>query len=197
MTTSVRRNTDAWTTMDIVIVAVIGVVFGFLNSPFGLVYQSFQAAFGPIGANIFGVFNISQCLAMFIVRKPGAAVLNMLINGLVQFLSGNPAGAIAFGWGITQGVGAEIIFWAANYRHYDWWVMFLAGAWANVLSNYWTYGVYGFGGQSTDILVTGTVLGFFTYGVLSGLVALGIGKALAKSGVLRAFRAGHESVTAT
>lgn len=189
--TAARPMSNAWTTLDIVVVAVIGVIFGLLNSPFGLVYQSFQAAFGPIGANIFGVFNISQCLAMFIVRKPGAALVNMLINGLVQMLSGNPAGAITLGWGITQGLGAEAVFWAARYQHFDWKVMFLAGAWANVLSNFWTYGVYGFGGQSLGILIAGTVLGFFTYGILSGLVALAIGKALQSSGVLRSFAAGR------
>lgn len=194
-TRTTGRSFSGWTTLDIVVVAVIGVVFGLLNSPFGLVYQSFQAAFGPIGANIFGVFNISQVLAMFIVRKPGAALVNMLINGLVQMLSGNPAGAITLGWGITQGLGAEVIFWAVRYRHFDWKVMFLAGAWANVFSNFWTYGIYGFGGQSVTTLVAGTTLGFFTYGVLSGLVALVIGKALLKSGVLRAFAAGRETAT--
>lgn len=194
-TRTTGRSFSGWTTLDIVVVAVIGVVFGLLNSPFGLVYQSFQAAFGPIGANIFGVFNISQVLAMFIVRKPGAALVNMLINGLVQMLSGNPAGAITLGWGITQGLGAEVIFWAVRYRHFDWKVMFLAGAWANVFSNFWTYGIYGFGGQSVTTLVAGTGLGFFTYGVLSGLVALVIGKALLKSGVLRAFAAGRETAT--
>jgi energy-coupling factor transport system substrate-specific component len=189
----VRPISNAWTTLDIVVVSVIGVIFGLLNSPFGLVYQSFQAAFGPIGANIFGVFNISQCLAMFIVRKPGAALVNMLINGLVQMLSGNPAGAITLGWGITQGLGAELVFMAARYRHFDWKVMFLAGAWANVLSNFWTYGVYGFGDQSVAILIAGTILGFFTYGILSGLVALAIGKALQASGVLRSFAAGRQA----
>jgi energy-coupling factor transport system substrate-specific component len=187
-----RPVSDSWTTMDIVVVAVIGVVFGLLNSPFGLVYQSFQAAFGPIGANLFGVFNISQCLAMFIVRKPGAALGNAVINGLVQMLSGNPAGAITLGWGVTQGLGAEIIFWAVRYRHFDWKVMFLAGAWANVFSNYWTYGVYGFGGQGVDMLVLGTAVGFVTYGIMSGLVAMGIGKALQASGVLRSFAAGRQ-----
>lgn len=190
---TMRQGSGTWTTLDIVVVAVIGVVFGFLNSPFGLVYQSFQAAFGPIGANLFGVFNISQVLAMFIVRKPGAALVNMLINGLVQMLSGNPAGAITLGWGVTQGLGAETIFWATRYRHFDWKIMFLAGAWANVFSNFWTYGVYGFGGQPVQILVAGTVVGFFTYGVMSGLVALAIGKALQTSGVLRAFAAGERA----
>jgi len=190
---TMKQGTGTWTTLDIVVVAVVGVVFGLLNSPFGLIYQSFQAAFGPIGANIFGVFNISQCLAMFIVRKPGAAIVNMLINGLVQMLSGNPAGAITLGWGLTQGLGAEAIFWATRYRHFDWKVMFLAGAWANVFSNFWTYGVYGFGGQSVQILVAGTVVGFFTYGVMSGLVALAIGKALQTSGVLRSFASGERA----
>jgi energy-coupling factor transport system substrate-specific component len=128
---------------------------------------------------------------MFIVRKPGAALVNMLINGLVQMLSGNPAGAITLGWGLTQGLGAELVFMAARYRHFDWKVMFLAGAWANVLSNFWTYGVYGFGDQSLAILIGGTILGFFTYGILSGLVALAIGKGLRASGALRSFAAGR------
>ena len=188
---SQQRSLGSWTTLDIVVVAVVGVVFGFLNSPFGLIYQSFQAAFGAIGANLFGVFNIAPVLAMFIVRKPGAALVCMLINGLVQMLSGNPAGAITLGWGVTQGLGAELIFWATRYQHFDWKVCFVAGAWANVFSNFWTYGVYGFGGQSIQILVLGTIVGLFTYGVMSGLVAYIIGKALQKSGVLRSFASGH------
>ena len=88
-----------YTTVDIVVIAVLGVVFGILNSPMGVIYQAFQAAFGPIGANIWGVFDISQVLAIYIVRKPGAAFINMMINGLVQMLSGNPAGAHPAGTG--------------------------------------------------------------------------------------------------
>jgi energy-coupling factor transport system substrate-specific component len=181
-----------YTTLDIVVIAVIGVVFGILNSPMGTIYQAFQAAFGPIGSNIWGVFDISQVLAMFIVRKPGAAFINMMINGLVQMLSGNPAGAITLGWGFTQGLGTEIVFAAFGYRRFDWIACFLGGAIANWLANIWTYYVYGFLTVGIGTIVISYIVGFFTYGIASGLVAYAIGKALQRSGALKSFRSGQE-----
>ena len=185
-----------YTTVDIVVIAVIGVVFGILNSPMGVIYQAFQAAFGPIGSNIWGVFDISQVLAMYIVRKPGAAFINMMINGLVQMLSGNPAGAITLGWGFTQGVGTEVAFAVFRYRRFDWVVCFLGGALAQEFANFWTYYIYGFGKAGAGQLLIGDVVGFFTYGVMSGLVAFGIGTFLRRAGVLKAFKAGQQPQTA-
>jgi energy-coupling factor transport system substrate-specific component len=192
MTTAAKpeARSGKWTTLDIVIVAVVGVVFGVLNSPFSLVYQTFQAMFGPVGANMFGVFNISPVLAMFIVRKPGAAFASMLINDVVQMLTGNPAGALTLGWGVTQGFGAELVFWAVRYRYFDIFVCFLAGAVAQIFSNAWTYLIYGFGDETVLKLATGTAVGFVSYGVMSGLVAYALGKALQKAGVLRSLAAG-------
>lgn len=188
-----QQFTLRYTTLDIVVAVVLGVVFGVLNSPFGTVYQAFQAAFGPVGANIFGVFNISQVLAMYIIRKPGIAFINMMVNGLVQFLSGNPAGAITLGWGFTQGLGAELVFLAFRYRRFDWLACFLAGGLgANTLSNVWTYTIYGFIGGSWQIMLAGTLLGIVTYGIMSGLVAWGLGRLLKQLGALNAFRAGRE-----
>ena len=188
-----KRFTFRYTTLDIVVAVVLGVVFGVLNSPFGTVYQAFQAAFGPVGANIFGVFNISQVLAMYIIRKPGIAFINMMVNGLVQMLSGNPAGAITLGWGFTQGLGAEIVFAAFRYRRFDWVACFLAGGLgANTFSNVWTYSVYGFIAGSWQIMLAGTLLGVVTYGVMSGLVAWVLGRLLKRLGALNAFRAGRE-----
>jgi energy-coupling factor transport system permease protein len=188
-----EQYTFRYTTLDIVVTVVLGVVFGVLNSPFGTVYQAFQAAFGPVGANIFGVFNISQVLAMYIVRKPGVAFINMMVNGLVQMLSGNPAGAITLGWGFTQGLGAEIVFAAFRYRRFDWISCFLAGGLgANTFSNVWTYTVYGFIAGSWQLMLAGTLLGIVTYGIMSGVVAWGLGRLLKQMGALNAFRAGHE-----
>lgn len=188
-----KRVTFQYTTLDIVVTVVLGVVFGVLNSPFGTVYQAFQAAFGPVGANIFGVFNISQVLAMYIIRKPGVAFINMMVNGLVQMLSGNPAGAITLGWGFTQGLGAEVVFAAFRYRRFDWLACFLAGGLgANTFSNVWTYTVYGFTDGSWQLMLAGTLLGIVTYGLMSGVVAWGLGQILKRMGVLNAFRAGRE-----
>jgi len=192
MATTVSRQRSGYTTLDIVLIAVIGVVFGILNAPMGTIYQAFQAAFGPIGANIWGVFDIGQVLAMFIVRKPGAAFINMLINGLVQMLSGNPAGAITLGWGFTQGLGTELVFAAFGYRRFDWIACFLGGAMAQWLANIWTYYIYGFTQVGWTVIIISYILGFFTYGALSGGVAYLIGKALQRSGVLKSFRSGRE-----
>ncbi len=186
------RRSFTYTTLDIVVIAVIGVVFGILNSPMGTIYQAFQAAFGPIGSNIWGVFDIGQVLAMFIVRKPGAAFINMVINGFVQMLSGNPAGAITLGWGVTQGLGTEVVFAAFGYRRFDWVACFLGGAIANWFANVWTIYIYGFASAGWQVILAGLILGFFTYGIGSGLVAYAIGKALQKSGALKSFRSGNE-----
>lgn len=186
------RRTSGYTTLDIVVIAVIGVIFGILNAPMGTIYQAFQAAFGPIGSNLWGVFDISQVLAMFIVRKPGAAFINMLINGLVQMLSGNPAGAITLGWGITQGLGTELVFAAFRYRRFDVVACFLGGAMAQWLGNLWTYYIYGFLQVGWTTIILSYIIDFFTYGVMSGVVAYLIGKGLQRSGVLKSFRSGQE-----
>jgi energy-coupling factor transport system substrate-specific component len=185
-------RSNSLNTLDIVIIAVLGVVFGILNSPFGTIYQTFQAMWGPIGSNVFGVFDISQVLAMYIVRKPGAAFINMMINGLVQMLSGNPAGVITLGWGFTQGLGTEVVFAATKYRRFDWLTCFLGGGLANAVANVWTIIVYGFIAAGAGTLVAGVVLGLFTYGIASGIVAWILGNALKKAGVLASFRAGNE-----
>jgi len=188
----VATRSNTLNTLDIVIIAVLGVVFGILNSPFGTIYQTFQAMWGPVGANVFGVFDISQVLAMYIVRKPGAAFINMMINGLVQMLSGNPAGAITLGWGFTQGLGTEIIFALFRYRRFDWLACFLGGAAANTLANVWTIIVYGFIAAGLGTLLAGVALGIVTYGIMSGIVAWILGNALKRAGVLASFRAGSE-----
>src|SRR5581483_2839426 len=188
----VATRSNTLNTLDIVIIAVLGVVFGILNSPFGTIYQTFQAMWGPVGANVFGVFDISQVLAMYIVRKPGAAFINMMINGLVQMLSGNPAGAITLGWGFTQGLGTEIVFAIFRYRRFDWLACFFGGSLAEVGAFCWTIIVYGFAAAGAVTLLASTALGIVTFGIGSGIVAWLLGNALKKAGVLASFRAGHE-----
>ena len=61
-----------------------------------------------------------------------------------------------------------------------------------MFSNAWTYYIYGFGKAGAGQLILGTVVGFFTYGVMSGLVAFGIGTFLKRAGVLKAFKAGEQ-----
>lgn len=180
----------SYTTLDIVVVAVLGVIFGILNGPFGIIFNALASALGPVGQNLFGVFEIGPILAIFIVRRPGAGFLCMMINAGVQILAGNPAGVLTLGWGVTQGLGIEIAFAIFRYRQYTWYACFLAGAFAQMLANVWGWYLYGFGKLGWVVLALTDILGFIDVGILSGLVGFGIGVLLKRAGVLKSFRAG-------
>jgi energy-coupling factor transport system substrate-specific component len=193
MDTELRRQ-QGYTTLDLVVMAVIGVVFAILNNVAGVFFQTITATMSPIVAQIFAIFGIAPCLAMFIVRKPGAAIITFVLNSVVQALAGNPAGMGALGWGVLEGGGTELVFLATRYRSYGPVVMFLSAGVGAILGNLWTYTLFGLWGtvvsQAVVFLAT-NVVGFITFGVESGLVAYGIGLVLQRSGLLSGFRSGH------
>jgi energy-coupling factor transport system permease protein len=183
-----------YTTLDLVVMAVIGVVFAILNNVAGVFFQTITATMSPIVAQIFAIFGIAPCLAMFIVRKPGAAIITFVLNSIVQALAGNPAGMGALGWGVLEGGGTELVFLATRYRSYGPVVMFVSAGVGAILGNLWTYTLFGLWGtvvsQAVVFLAT-NVVGFITFGIESGLVAYGIGLVLQRSGLLSSFRSGQ------
>jgi energy-coupling factor transport system substrate-specific component len=193
MDTEVGRH-NGYTTLDLVVMAVIGVVFAILNNVAGVFFQTITATMSPIVAQVFAIFGIAPCLAMFIVRKPGAAIITFVLNSVVQALAGNPAGMGALGWGVLEGGGTELVFLATRYRNFGPLVMFVSAGVGAVLGNVWTYTLFGLWGtvvsQAVVFLAT-NVVGFITFGVESGLVAYGIGLVLQRSGLLSSFRSGQ------
>jgi energy-coupling factor transport system substrate-specific component len=183
-----------YTTLDLVVMAVIGVVFAILNNVAGVFFQTFTATTGPVLAQIFAIFGIAPCLAMFIIRKPGAAIITFILNSAVQALAGNPAGLGTLGWGVLEGGGTELVFLATRYRSFGPVVMFVSAGVGAIFSSLWTYTLFGLWGTlvSSPLVFVGTnVLGFFTFGVESGLVAYGIGLVLQRSGLLNSFKGGE------
>jgi energy-coupling factor transport system substrate-specific component len=87
-----RRRLLTWTTRDILMTAVLGLICGLLIVPLVYAY-AVLLSFGPLvlwsitGACFFPAFLIAYC-----VRRPGAVLVGMLLVGLVQ-LPFTPAGA--------------------------------------------------------------------------------------------------------
>ncbi len=191
-------NTDnrSYTTVDLVLMAAIAVVFGIVNNVTGVFYQTLAASGGPVVAQLFGIFSIPACLAAFIIRKPGAALITFLLNSVVQALAGNPAGIGTLGWGVTVGLGAEAVFFATGYKNFSIPVMFLAGGLSEVIGNLWTYTLFGLWGTlaSAPLVFVGVeVVGFIAFGVESGLVAQVLGGILQRAGLLRSFAVGKQT----
>lgn len=179
-----KNSKFSYTTSEIVLLAVLGVVFGIANVFLGALPQWGGALLGPLFAGLLGGFvQISQVLGGYIVKRPGAATLTMMINVTVQFLSGNPAGVILFPFGLAQGLGAELAFMLFRYKRYDLPVMMLAGGLASVGSQL-MFVVFFTWDPSTGPYLASVVIAFVAGLIEAGLIAYYLGKALERTGLI-------------
>lgn len=192
-----RYQLQPFTTLDLVLIAVLGVVFGILNTPFGILFQFLQTTFGPAGQALFAPWAISMVLTAAIVRKPGAALLNGIINGLFQLLSGNPAGVVNLGWGIALGLGVEVgvALWVyvVSNRRFTLGAALLGGGLACAFSYTVSAVVYEYASAGMTILILSWIAQAVAGAIQSGLVAYLLAEGLRRSGLLKSFSAGREA----
>jgi len=199
MTASGRAR--GYTTLDLVVIAVLGAVFGLLNTPFGLVFQFLMSAGGPVVQTIFQPWAIGMVLSMFIVRKPGAALLNGFVNGLFQLLTGNPAGLLVFGWTLANGLGVEIGFALYLYIfgsiRFTWVTALVSGFLAMAFGYVVSAMAFNFAAAGAEQFWIGWIGQAISGALWSGLIAYILGQILARSGLLKSFSAGQSAAAAT
>src|SRR5512143_1022622 len=142
------QTAGAWnfnyTTRDLLLIAVIGVISGVVNTGTGIVWNAVNAAGGPLaGAALQGAFMWAYLLAFFLIRKPGVMLAVGLIETAIEGFLGNPSGLATLGWGLTQGLGAEIVMAICYYGDFDWLAFGLAGAAASHFGTIWTAYLFG------------------------------------------------------
>src|ERR1700710_2039769 len=126
-----------FTLMEIVIMAIIGVINGVLGTPnamLGRLFMTFSGSYGFLAfAAICGGFYISGPLSGYIIRKPGAATLAETMNGVAQVLSRNPNGVMVLGAGFLQGFMSDLGFAFFGYRKWGNAAIALSGGLAPLL----------------------------------------------------------------
>jgi len=190
-----QESAEGWnfgfTNRDLILMAVIAAISGVVNTGTGILWNAANAAGGPLaGAALQGAFMWSYILAFFLVRKPGAMLIVAVLDTAVEALLGNPSGIATIGWGVTQGLAAEVVLAICNYRFFNWFSLGVAGAAASQFGTVWT--AYLFGWDTTPEVVSqywiaapiNLVSGF----ILSGLLGLALGKMIARTGLVRATR---------
>jgi energy-coupling factor transport system substrate-specific component len=194
---SYRRNKDkggrnlpvALTLLEIVIIAVIGVVNGVLGMPNAIAGRFLMTFSGTYGFLLFsciaGGFYVSACLAGYIVRKPGAATLSEVFNGIAQILSGNPNGVVALLAGFLQGVGAEVAFASFGYRVWTLPVVMLSGALSPILQQIPEAYYFGVGPLGIPFNILSLIIRMLSGAIYAGIIVIPLGQALARAGVLR------------
>lgn len=184
-----KTKANRFTTVDIVLMAILAIVNGVAMTYLAMLNQLLTALGGPVLTSItLGLYSISGVLAAYIIRKPGAAFFTLTLAGVVQILSGNPNGLISITAAVTDGLGVELGFALFRYKRWDWLSVSVAGLLAVplwfIISSFW-FGYYKWG---MSILLIA-----FTVRCLSGIVTSGwlskiIGDILVRTNLLKGFK---------
>jgi energy-coupling factor transport system substrate-specific component len=182
-----------WNTREIVLVAVLAVVFGFLYMQWVPLWLAARALGAQVGQEaVFGFWFIAGLLAAYIIRKPGVALLGEFLAALAEIFFGAPAGPPLLITGLMQGLGAELVFAATRYRRWGLPTMLLAGAVAALVAlpwNWYRLGYFALDPGFQALLVVVRLVGGALWG---GLVSKALGDALARTGVLSGFALGRD-----
>lgn len=180
-----------YTTSDLIILAVIGAIAGVINTGTGILWAAANSAGGPLaGAALQGAFMWAYLLAYFLIRKPGSMLIVGLVETAMEALLGNPSGFATMGWGLTQGIGAEVVMAIVNYSNFGWWAFALAGAAASQFGTIWTAWLFGW--DSTPEIVSqywqAAPINMISGAIFSGLLGWTLGKMVERTGLVRATR---------
>jgi energy-coupling factor transport system permease protein len=178
-----------FTLIEIVIMAVIGVINGVLGTPnamLGRLFMTFSGSYGFLAfAAICGGFYISGPLCGYIIRKPGAATLAETMNGVAQVLSGNPNGVMVLGAGFLQGFMSDLGFAFYGYQKWTLSVLALSGALAPLLQQIPEVYFFGVGDMGIRYNLLALVIRMVSGAVYAVILVKPIAHALARAGVLR------------
>lgn len=175
------------TLAELVLLASLGVVFGFLYWALVQVWGWLQLAMGPFGDLaqhvLIGGWMVVAPLALYVVRRPGVGVVAELLAATIEVVFlGSPVGPMLLLVGFVQGAGAELAFALTRYRRYGWGVFVASGVTAALASL--ALGTVRFGWLTQDLFAYRVVLEVVSAIVLSGLLAKVLGDALLRTGVL-------------
>lgn len=186
-----------WTQREIVVVAVIGLVFAALYLGWVQVWLIAQAAVGPLSMDVMmGFWFVAAPVAAAIVRKPGAAFAAEVLAAAAQLLMGSPVGLMLILTGAVQGAGSEAALALFRWRRFDRTALILSGVGAALASFAYTWVRFDYGALAPGLLAAMLVLRCLSGAVLGGWLGWRIAEALHRTGALsglpldRAKRAG-------
>lgn len=193
-----RRMTKNWKLKEIVLLSIISVVAGVLYMFFVLFASTLRNILTPIGLApfsfefVFGLWFIGSVVAMYIIRKPGAALFTGIISAGVEILAGGPGGAKVLLIGLVQGAGIETAFLLTKYKNYHLRVLILSGMIAAIYSFIYQLFASGNMALAPTVLIGMLSIRLISGALLSGVLGKWIADKLAFTGVLDGYALGKE-----
>lgn len=187
------NNRFHWSLREILIVAVLGAVFGALYLAWVQIWLIAQALFGAVTMDVvMGFWFIVSIIAAAIIRKPGVAIISEVLAALAEILLGSPAGLMLLLSAFIQGAGAEVVFAATGWRNYRLPVLMMAGIGAAIFSFIYTWFLFNYSALAPGLLIAMFVLRCLSGALLAGLLGHVIVEALYRTGVLSGLTIDHD-----
>lgn len=178
----------SWKLKEVVLMSVFSVVFAVVYLLFVHVGNIWSGFIGPIAYEwIFGIWFIVSIICMYIIRKPGAAVLSETITAAIEVMIGNAVGPRLILSGLIQGLGAEAAFAATGYKRFNWWVLVLAGVGSAVFSFAYGFFVSGYAALSPSYLALMLGLRVMSGAIIAGFGGKWVSDGLLATGTLRGY----------
>ena len=195
---STLKSRWSWSLKDLVLVVVLGVVFGFLYWVFVQAWTVLSIAMGPAGDLaqhfLLGSWLLVAPLAIAIVRRPLAGVFAEVIASVIEVIFlGSMVGPLLFVSAAIQGVGSEIPFALTRYRNYSWVTYAVSGLLGAGLVFFFSAFRSGWYGQ--EIFLLRLAIQLASGVILGGLLAKLIVDALDKTGVVDNFAIGRDRLS--
>ncbi|UFN43406.1 ECF transporter S component [Nocardioides okcheonensis] len=177
----------AWAMRDLVLMVVLGVVFGFLYWALVQAWTGLALLMGPAGDLaqhvLLGGWLLVAPIVLAIVRRPFAGVLAEVLASVVEVVFlGSPVGPMLILAAAIQGAGSELPFALRRYRAPGWATYALSGLCGAGLVFVFSAVRFDWFGQ--DLLALRLGLQLASGVVLGGLLAKVVVDALLRTGVL-------------
>lgn len=181
---------------DIVLMVMLGVVFGFLYWALVQAWNGLAVLMGPAGDLaqhvLLGGWLVVAPLAVAIVRRPFVGIVAEVIASVVEVVFlGSPVGPLLLLAAAIQGLGSELPFAAGRYRRFGWARFALSGLLGAGLVFAWS--AFRFGWWEQDVLLLRLALQLASGVVLGGLIAKVLVDALVRTGAVDGFAIVRES----
>lgn len=176
----------SWTTRDLLVTAVIAVVFGLLTIGVNYMAAMLMAVNPALISIMSGYYYIPMIMAMYIIRRPGAIVVAITIAQLVS-IAFNPFGWMEAVVSIFIALFYEIPFFLTQYRNFRLYILMASGAVAGLLSFVTMFAFGGLNLLAPWLQWTSFVLFILSGMLLGGWLAKALVDAIAKTGVLSGF----------
>jgi energy-coupling factor transport system substrate-specific component len=192
--TATTRRLSRFTLKDLVLIVVLGVVFGFLYWALVQAWTGLAILLGPAGDLaqhvLLGGWLLVAPIAVAIVRTRFAGVIAEVLASVIEVVFlGSAVGPILIASAAIQGAGSELPFALRRYSSFGWGSYALSGLLGSGFV--FIFSAFRFGWYGQDLFFLRLAIQLASGVILGGLLAKVIVDALAKTGVVDNFAIGR------